>query len=33
MLQGSKNRRSLRGKVLDLDSRGWGADDKVVAEM
>ena len=32
MLQGSKNRRSLRGKVLDLDSRGWWADDKVVAE-
>ena len=25
MFQGSKNSRSLRGKVLDLNSGGWGA--------
>ena len=36
MLQGSKNRRSLRGKVSDLDSRGgflpWQANRKAAAD-
>ena len=33
MLQGSKNSRSLRGKVLDLDSGRWWAGIKPASEM
>ena len=33
MYQGSKNTRSLRGKVLDLDSRGWGAGSKAASRV